>query len=548
MFGANYFYLDPDLKHVYPSKFKEAKTTTDSDTYKDGDIVEAWDHVFRWNKYCVPLRKWEEWRNLSDDLADAALPAILGEGGGTDLLSRLELAATQPNPDPSVQRFWAHLHSGFEQPLWPSREQVLRGQAVFYRYAPQILASLLQFSLSSGFSSPRVSRILNIASYLVPPMESTPEGQSPRITKESNDRSFQRLMETTQWLVDCMGEGAMEPKGAGWSSTVRVRLLHTMMRQRILEKSRREWEATGFSLYNEKSDGIPISQEDMISTLNSFTSAPLLCMVKTGITPLPEECEDWTALWRVIGYYFGIKQTILENHFSNWQTNKYIGASNIVSMFAGEADPPPPCHFPFEMGLIPDKNRVKRLTSENPNADAYVTPATLPVLFCICNRWPVPFNFAQHCTAARHLMGKTLSDWLSVPRTTFRDEVEYKIGMTLTNLPSLFARNYRRGWDAKRRDAMRRSVESAVRYELGNRSSKFRPRGPDAFIPIKEGDEFAGIEHNRDIQVAIHEWLVLYGEVMLIAIFVMFFWPLLLGPLVLYFLWKKLSQAVTAFN
>ena len=33
---------------------------------------------------------------------------------------------------------------------------------------------------------------------------------------------------------------------------------------------------------------------------------------------------------------------ILENHFSNWQTNKYIGASNIVSMFAGEADPPPP--------------------------------------------------------------------------------------------------------------------------------------------------------------------------------------------------------------
>ena len=40
--------------------------------------------------------------------------------------------------------------------------------------------------------------------------------------------------------------------------------------------------------------------------------------------------------------YLGIKQTILENHFSNWQTNKYIGASNIVAMFAGEADPPPP--------------------------------------------------------------------------------------------------------------------------------------------------------------------------------------------------------------
>jgi len=52
-------------------------------------------------------------------------------------------------------------------------------------------------------------------------------------------------------------------------------------------------------------EGIPISQEDMVATLNSFASAPLLCMTKTGLTPLPQECEDWTALWRVIGYYLG---------------------------------------------------------------------------------------------------------------------------------------------------------------------------------------------------------------------------------------------------
>jgi hypothetical protein len=114
-----------------------------------------------------------------------------------------------------------------------------------------------------------------------------------------------RLMETTQWFIDCMGEGAMEPGGAGWASTVRVRLLHTTMRRRLLEKSRREWETKGFSVYNEKVEGIPISQEDMVSTLNSFTSAPLLCLIKTGLTPLPQECEDWTALWRVIGYYLG---------------------------------------------------------------------------------------------------------------------------------------------------------------------------------------------------------------------------------------------------
>jgi hypothetical protein len=54
-------------------------------------------------------------------------------------------------------------------------------------------------------------------------MGSTPEGEAPRISKESNDRSFMHLMETTQWFIDCMGEGAMEPGGSGWASTMRVR-------------------------------------------------------------------------------------------------------------------------------------------------------------------------------------------------------------------------------------------------------------------------------------------------------------------------------------
>jgi hypothetical protein len=308
MFRQKYFYLDANLSRVPPSQFNEAKSAADSDAYIDGDVIEAWDHVFRWNADCVPLHVWEQWREIGDELADAALPIITGpagDTGGTDMLSRLEAAVNQENPDLAVVRFWASLHSGTKQNLWPDEAQILRGQAVFYRYAPQILASLLHWSLSSGFSSPRVSRILNIASYLVPPMDFTPEGEAPRISKESNDRTFQRLMETTQWFIDCMSPKAMEPGGVGWCSTVRVRLLHTMMRRRILEKSRFEWKAKGYSRYDEKVDGIPISQEDMVTTHCAFASAPLLCLVKTGLTPTSQECEDWTALWRVIGYYFG---------------------------------------------------------------------------------------------------------------------------------------------------------------------------------------------------------------------------------------------------
>jgi hypothetical protein len=36
-----YFHLDPDLARVNPGDFKDAGTADDSDTYKNGDVVEA---------------------------------------------------------------------------------------------------------------------------------------------------------------------------------------------------------------------------------------------------------------------------------------------------------------------------------------------------------------------------------------------------------------------------------------------------------------------------------------------------------------------------
>ena len=308
--GHKYYFFEPELVKVPRSQHIQAKKTSESDTFKNGDVVEAWDSVFRWNSDCVPLHTWEEWREMGDELADAALPIITGpagQGGGTDMLARLEAAVKQEKPDPAVVRFWESLNfGGPKQELWPDAEQILRGQAVYYRYAPQISSGFLHYSLSGGFSSPRISRILNLASYLVPPMGSSGDGEPPRMSKATIDRSYQRLMETTQWLISCMPPGAMEPGNPGWASTVRVRLLHTTMRRRILEKSRKEWETKGFSIYDERKDGIPISQEDFMATHCAFATTPLICLNKTGLPPTPQECEDWTALWRVIGFYFGM--------------------------------------------------------------------------------------------------------------------------------------------------------------------------------------------------------------------------------------------------
>jgi hypothetical protein len=78
-------------------------------------------------------------------------------------------------------------------------------------------------------------------------------------------------------------------------------------------------------------------------------------------------------------------------------------------------------------------------------------------------------------------------------------------------------------------------------------TTKFRPRVPDAYVPIKEGDEFSGIEHNDDLQVALHEWPMLYGEMLLVLMVVVFLSPLLIGPAILFLLVTKAMRFSTGF-
>ena len=51
--------------------------------------------------------------------------------------------------------------------------------------------------------------------------------------------------------------------------------------------------------------------------------------------------------------------------------------------------------------------------------------------------------------------------------------MQYRVGMYFVHLLSLFSRVYLARWDAKRREAMRISVEFSVRQELGNSESLY---------------------------------------------------------------------------
>ncbi len=170
-------------------------------------------------------------------------------------------------------------------PSWVDWASIARGQA-FYRKNSLAVMSILGFSsLVNGFGAPKVTPVLTSTGYLA--------GQD-------TFRTYKRLIETAQWVHSCMGHVSdLEPRhGKGWRSIIRVRALHASVRHRLL--ARGHW--------NENL-GVPINQEDMCVTLLSFQAGVLLKMRDCfGIDVSPQERRDVTHLWRLIGFYLGIRE------------------------------------------------------------------------------------------------------------------------------------------------------------------------------------------------------------------------------------------------
>jgi hypothetical protein len=107
-------------------------------------------------------------------------------------------------------------------------------------------------------------------------------------SEAADSRTFSRLLETFQFLLDVTGCVAVTPSasscektqnespdayllpgGEGWKACIRVRMLHGIARRRIRQKLARE----GLD-YDESTDGVPISQEDMAATSVSSHQLP----------------------------------------------------------------------------------------------------------------------------------------------------------------------------------------------------------------------------------------------------------------------------------
>lgn len=129
------------------------------------------------------------------------------------------------------------------------------------------------------------------------------------MSEAARQRVFERLLETMQFVLDVMGctsdGGDLTPlHGECWKSIIRVRMLHSVARRRIMLKMKQRASPSAAGprcpLGALEVDGLPINQEDLAATLASFSVAPLWCLGRFGISTTHQQRADWMALWRTL--------------------------------------------------------------------------------------------------------------------------------------------------------------------------------------------------------------------------------------------------------
>jgi len=105
-----------------------------------------------------------------------------------------------------------------------------------------------------------------------------------------------RLAATGRWVTEATQPGGLQRFGAGFIATVRVRMVHAMVR-RALEKQP-TWDAHAW--------GRPINQVDLYATYLAFGPVTLAGARLFGVLPTRRDVHAVLHMWRYIGWLSGV--------------------------------------------------------------------------------------------------------------------------------------------------------------------------------------------------------------------------------------------------
>ena len=109
-----------------------------------------------------------------------------------------------------------------------------------------------------------------------------------------------RIAETIQFVLDCMAPGSLDPGGKARQTILKVRLIHASIRHFV--QQRPEWNGPEW--------GMPINQEDMALTLQTFGTTMVMGMEQLQNPLSAERAGDFHYAWQAVGHLLGLRSDL----------------------------------------------------------------------------------------------------------------------------------------------------------------------------------------------------------------------------------------------
>ncbi|GAB2985094.1 oxygenase MpaB family protein [Nocardioides montaniterrae] len=218
-----------------------------------------------------------------DPLADAFVAdfATVGHGRAMRMLRTAcrEGIAAVPGAPESLQALMAQVYAA---PAWLDTAAIEEASRYTSRYSLASGIVLGAASLVSGYANSVASRPLEMTGRYI-------------------ENAGARTIEVGSWLKAVNQPGGLEPGSEGFELTVRVRIIHALVRASL--RDRDDWDHEAW--------GLPICQSYLAYTLVEFTLIPLRGMRRIGAPYLPPEEAAAYARWRWLGHLLGIEEALL---------------------------------------------------------------------------------------------------------------------------------------------------------------------------------------------------------------------------------------------
>ncbi|TVY94533.1 hypothetical protein LAWI1_G000211 [Lachnellula willkommii] len=223
------------------STTKKKNSSSDHKT----NLRTKWGYTMQWTPHHLSQDEIEQLRAQFDERGAEALQRIQaiaskqGPGAKGSKPDMFAVLRDHHEEDDFLAAYWEHLHA---VPEWVDWEQIERGQRFFARYfVANCSLFAFQAFVRDNAATPGVAEVVSRTGGL------------------AVKHLLARLIETFTWFIQITHDlQAIQPGGQGHISTIRVRLLHSSVRQRILDL-----EKTRPGYFNVEKYGPPVN--DLVS-------------------------------------------------------------------------------------------------------------------------------------------------------------------------------------------------------------------------------------------------------------------------------------------